>query len=92
MAVPRPRPIQQNETVARVAEPCLQKTTHRRSDSVVGDWRVAIMRDACDSTGLFRVSAGEAGIKTFECVCRIDDAATTRWRVRRLVDCALVWC
>ena len=63
MAVPRPRPIDQNEAMACIAKPFLQETPCRAGDAVIRDGRIAIVRDASDSACLFGISVHKGCVK-----------------------------
>src|SRR5258707_15861971 len=83
MPVPFPRSIDQNESMARIAEPLLQEAPRGSGYAVVGDRRVAIVSDARDRTGLFGVGISQRGIKMIERARGIVDQ-TGRTGIRRV--------
>src|SRR5260370_1056005 len=75
MSVPLPGPINQNESVACVAEPFLQQAARRSRYAVVGDRRVAIVSDTGDRARLFGLGISQGGVKMIEILRGIVDQA-----------------
>ena len=66
VAIPSPGSVHQDEAVSGIAKACLHQAANGAGDAVVGNRRIAVVRDARNRARLFGIRAGERCVEGIE--------------------------